>query len=90
MVRFRRFSSARPLAADSPGALTDGPEGPKAAIEADEVEAVLANIDADRRHLICRFAGHGSCSFCYLHPKSQVRLGARSVHLISGHSSSEK
>ncbi len=35
------------------------------------VEAVLANIDANRRHLVCRFAGHGSCSFCLLHPKSQ-------------------
>jgi hypothetical protein len=41
------------------------------AIEPDEVEVVLANIDADRRHSICRFAGHGSCSFCYPHPKSQ-------------------
>ena len=56
-----------------------GDTGPSAAqndvpraIEPDEVEVVLANIDADRRHLICRFAGQGSCSFCYLHPKSQA------------------
>ncbi len=32
-------------------------DGVPGAIEPDEVEAVLANIDADRRHLICRFAG---------------------------------
>jgi hypothetical protein len=41
------------------------------AIEPDEVEAVLANIDANRRHLIGRFASHGSCSFCQLHPKTE-------------------
>ncbi len=30
--------------------------GPKAAIESDEVEAVPADVDPDRRHLICHFA----------------------------------
>ncbi len=34
------------------------------AIEADDVERILADIDTDRRHSICRFAGHASCSFC--------------------------
>ncbi len=42
---------------------------PKRTLVADEVEVVLANIDANRRHLICRFAGNGSCSFSYLHLK---------------------
>ncbi len=37
----------------------------------DEVDVVLADVAADRRRSIGRFAGHGSCSFCYLHPKSQ-------------------
>ncbi len=35
---------------------------------------VLADVDTDRRHLICRFAGHASCSFCYLHPKPKGAL----------------
>ena len=37
-------------------------------IQANEVEAVLA--DADRRHSIRRFAGHGPCSFRQLYPTS--------------------
>ncbi len=31
------------------------------------MEAVLADVDANRRHTVCCFAGHSSCSFCLLH-----------------------
>ncbi len=55
------------------------------AIEPDEMEVVLADVDADPRHLVCRFAGHGSCSFCLLIQNLRMRPGARSVHPISGH-----
>ena len=44
---------------------------PKRPFQADEVEAALADVDAPLRHLICRFAGHGSCSFYPLHPRSK-------------------
>ena len=37
-------------------------------IKAAWVEHVLANFDADRRHLVYRFACHTSCSFTSLHP----------------------
>ncbi len=47
------------------------------AIEPDEVEVVLADVDADRRHLVCRFAGHRTQNL-------RMRPGARSVDPITG------
>ncbi len=70
-----RLASVVALACEhSPG--DTGPSAPQnvvpGAIESDEVEVVLADVDADRRHWIGRFAGQGSCSVCYLRPKSQA------------------
>jgi hypothetical protein len=38
------------------------------------MKAVLADIDADRRHLPCCLAGHGSCSLCCVHPEVSGRV----------------
>ncbi len=40
------------------------------------MKAVLANVDADRRHNVCRFTRHSPCSFRRLHspkPKGAIK-----------------
>src|SRR5262249_17423834 len=47
-----------------------------ALIEADKVEAILAEVDADRAHGggCCGFVSHGTCSLCFSIPRKTLRL----------------
>ncbi len=49
------------------------------------MEVVLADVDTDRRRLIGRFAGMVHAPSVIFTQYLRVRLGARSVHPISGH-----